>query len=338
MSTDKAIFEDVPGYCLHCVAAFVVVFALGACAAGPAASTSPETAQAKAAESGDDDDDDDPQQAIATSVPDTDIFVFHIDPALPEIVQSFDANVTRRLGYDNQPSYLPGTNDFIFSSILDGTQSDVYLYREATRTLIQRTRTAISEYSPTPLMDGGFSSVVVEEDGTQRLWRYSASGVAKEPVREDVTGVVYHAWLPGDLLALFIVDQPLMHLDVVGVNDTSRYTLAVNGGRSLHRRPGTDSLSFVQHLEGERSRLMKWDGVKLETLATMPEGVEDITWLPDGRALTIAEHRLLVWTPGASDWQAVFNLAEYLPGEVTRLAVNDAATRLAIVSGMTPQE
>lgn len=279
---------------------------------------------------------DDPQQEIAANVPDTDIFVFRIDPQSSELVMAFDANVTNRAGYDNQPSYLPGTNDFVFSSIQDGVQSDVYEYQESTRSIVQRTETPLSEYSPTPLPDGGFSSVVVEGDGTQRLWRFTPLGRALAPIRADVTGVGYHAWLPKEQLALFIVDEPLMHLDIVGVSDDSAYTLAVNPGRSLHARPGAGSLSFVQHFEGENSRLMNWDGTRIETLISLPENVEDIAWLPDGRALTVADKQLLVWKPGSDSWIVATDLSRFLPGDVTRLAVNDAATRLAIVSSKTP--
>ncbi|MFK8030396.1 MAG: hypothetical protein AB8G18_09155 [Gammaproteobacteria bacterium] len=281
-----------------------------------------------------DDNDSDPQAAIASDVPDTDIFVFQIDLAAAQLVVSFDANVTSRAGYDNQPGYIPGTNDLLFSSILDGRQSDVHRYVESSGVLTQITTTELSEFSPTPLAQGGFSAVVVEEDGTQRLWRYAESGNAVESIRGDVTGVGYHAWLKNDQLGLFIVDEPLMHLDVAGVSDTSRYTLAVNPGRSLHARPVTETLSFVQHREGELSRLMDWDGEKVTALVDMPEKVEDMTWLPDGRAITISNGKLLAWATGDKQWQEVADLSAYLPGDVTRLSVNDSGTRLAVVSSM----
>ncbi|MEM7081861.1 MAG: hypothetical protein AAF465_03940 [Pseudomonadota bacterium] len=280
---------------------------------------------------------DDAQQAIAATVPDTDIFVFVINPATDAIATRFLANVTQRAGYDNQPAYVPGTNDFLFASILDGRQSDVYRFHSRDRSLSQVTSTSLSEYSPTPI-DSGFSAVVVEGDGTQRLWRYDALGEADVPIREDVTGVGYHAWLPDDQLALFVVDQPLMHLDVVTVQSTERYVLTVNGGRSLHRRPDTGTLSFVQHLPGAPSRLMDWNGSELTFLVDMPVDVEDLTWLPDGRALTVVDGKLLSWSPGDESWQAHADLSTYLPGTVTRLAVNDTATRLAIVSSMPPLE
>ncbi len=340
MSSSQAIFHKVPVFTKRLAAISVLLLALNACVSSPADKPVSDTSVATtgSVSSGPQDDDSDAQQDIASNVPDTDIFVFLIDPGSAQIVTSFDANVTSRVGYDNQPSYLPGTNNFVFSSILDGRQSDVYEYQEKTRSLTQRTRTELSEYSPTPLADGGFSSVVVEGDGTQRLWRFTPLGRALAPIRGDVTGVGYHAWLPGDQLAVFIVDEPLMHLDVVGVSDDSGYTLAVNPGRSLHARPGSGSLSFVQQFSGESGRLMDWDGSNLKALIRMPKGVEDITWLPDGRALTVAEHNLLVWSPETASWQVVFDLSSYLPGEVTRLAVNDSATRLAIVSSMTPPD
>lgn len=279
----------------------------------------------------------DAQEAIASAVPDTDIFVFHIDPDTAEIVTGFQANVTQRAGYDNQPKYLPGGNSFLFSSILDGRQSDVYRYDDAREQLVQVTSTAVSEYSPTPRPDGSFSAVVVEEDGTQRLWTYTGGGEGANAIRGDVTGIGYHAWLD-EQLAVFIVSEPLMHLDVIGASDTSRYTLAVNPGRSLHALPDGNGFSFVQHLENESSRLNSWDGERIQWLANMPEGVEDMTWLPDGRALTVSNGHLMVWSDDARSWRQAADLSTWLPGEVTRLAINDAATRLAIVSQMSKAE
>ncbi len=324
---------------LATLSAFIFMLSLSACSAVPCnEKPGGDSGSGELAVQSTEDEESDPQQDIASAVPDTDIFVFHIDQGSSQIVVSFDANVTSRNGYDNQPGYIPGTNDFLFSSILDGRQSDVYRYSEASGKLTQLTRTDLSEYSPTSLTGGGFSTVVVEADGTQRLWLYNQSGVATKPVRGDVTGVGYHTWLPNDQLAVFIVDEPLMHLDVVGVTGEARYTLAVNPGRSLHARPGTESLSFVQHRDNEISRLMNWDGTKVEFLVNMPEGVEDMTWLPDGRALTVAGGQLMVWTPGSTQWVTQKDLSNILPGEVTRLAVNSTATRLAVVSSMSPPE
>ena len=61
------------------------------------------------------------------------------------------------------------------------------------------TETVESEYSPTPLPAAdGFSTVRVEQDGTQRLWAFDSSGGAPRLLLETIQPVGYHGWLGAD--------------------------------------------------------------------------------------------------------------------------------------------
>ena len=115
---------------------------------------------------------------IASQVPDTDIFLLTIG-ADGEPEKASLRNLTHRVGYDNQPAFLPGGQALLFSAIGEDLQSDVYSLELTGGNLRQLTHTSESEYSPTPLADGGFSVVRVETDGAQQLWRY---GEDRRPV------------------------------------------------------------------------------------------------------------------------------------------------------------
>ena len=89
-------------------------------------------------------------------------------------------NVTARPGYDNQPFFLPNGRAFLYTSIREDSQADIYRYDIAARTSIRLTSTRESEYSPTPLPDGsGFSAVRVEADSTQRLHPFQFQGESR---------------------------------------------------------------------------------------------------------------------------------------------------------------
>ncbi|NNF15684.1 MAG: hypothetical protein HKN70_03000 [Gammaproteobacteria bacterium] len=309
----------------YVVPLFILVLA-GACASPQSVVTGDATEDA------------DPQHAIATQVPDTEIFLFNLDVSIPELVTGVVGNITNRDGYDNQPRFIRGSNDVLFAGIVDGRQSDVYIYRDSTGQIEQRTFTSVSEYSPTPLTGDRFAAVVVEEDGTQRLWRYAQDGAPLSPVRADVTGVGYFAFLDAARVGLFIVAEPV-RLDIAERNDNEVSTVAYNIGRSLHMMPGGAALSFVQQHDDQPGVLSSWQlsTGEIMALVPMPDGVEDMVWLNDGRALAIDGGLLVVWRPGQDGWNTVYNLKNYLPGVSTRLAVNERQTLLAIVNEVQRQ-
>ncbi|NIM00136.1 MAG: hypothetical protein GTN89_09595, partial [Acidobacteria bacterium] len=84
--------------------------------------------------------------SLSAQIASTDIFVFEVDGGqLGEI-----RRITDREGYDNQPRFLPGGREVVYSSMRDG-QTDIYRHDlktgEATRVLASEH----SEYSPTPI-------------------------------------------------------------------------------------------------------------------------------------------------------------------------------------------
>ena len=198
------------------------------------------------------------------------------------------------------------------------------------------TETTTAEYSPT-LMFGGqrFSTVVVEEDGTQRLISYpfdrSDNGRLELP---DVTGVGYHCWLRDTLAAVFMVgqnDAPHV-LYVVGTRNQKLKRITSNPGRCLLPLSG-GKLAYVQKATEQTWYLKIYDHKKQssEILVKMPVGTEDFALLPNGAYLCGSGSKLWQYRPEhQANWQEAGDLSVYGVKNISRLAVSRDG-KLAVV-------
>src|SRR5687768_13073886 len=143
-------------------------------------------------------------QSQPAAPPSTDIFLFPLENGKIEVAGS--RNITNRMGYDNQHHFLPDSKKLFLTSIREDEQADIFLYEIGTASAKRLTNTAESEYSPTLTPDGHFFSTIrVEKDGTQRLWKFPLSGGNPVLILEQVKPVGYHAWIDPNSLALFIL-------------------------------------------------------------------------------------------------------------------------------------
>lgn len=269
--------------------------------------------------------------------PSTDIFLAPLSVENGRPVIGTPVNVTNRPGYDNQPSFTPDSRAFLFTSVRDDGQSDIYRYELASKQVARVTTTPESEYSAT-VMPGGkrFSVVRVEKDSTQRLWSFALDGSDPKVVLESLKPVGYHAWIDANNLALFVLGNPnaLAHADVrTGHADT----LARGIGRSLQPLPGGAGFSFVARVDSVSTvTTVQWPANSRRALVALPRGSEDIAWLTGDLFLTSSGSKLLYWRNGAS---ALADAADFsaagLTG-ITRLAVSPDGKWLAIVAVPKP--
>jgi hypothetical protein len=243
-------------------------------------------------------------------------------------------NVTARLGYDNQPSFLDG-DSFLFSAAVDtGGATDVFRYDIPAAATVRVTATPESEYSPTLMPDGRhFSSVRIELDGTQRLWRFDRDGSSPRVIAAGVDSVGYHAWSDDHTVVLFIVGTP-HSLRVVDTDSEAETLVALDVGRSIQRIPGSDEISFLQRVDGA------WWVMRLDAdtgavtpLAEALEGSQDCAWTPGGRLLMARGGRVYALERDASQWVGLVTFGEPALEGVSRLAVDPAGRWLALVGG-----
>lgn len=282
-------------------------------------------------EEGDQQEPDAAARDIASQVPDTDIFLLAIgldgEPDKASL-----RNLTHREGYDNQPAFLPGGESLLFSAIGEDLQSDVYRLDLAGGELLQLTHTSESEYSPTPLADGGFSVVRVETDGSQQLWRYTDDGRPDERLLQQIDNVGYHRWLSQERLALFLVAEPV-ELVLATLDEARVVPVATRIGRSFVQQTGSGRLYFLSELQDGRWQLRSREDGSGEIISYLdaPGQSQDMALDRQGRIWMAADTALWRWQPGQEDWLLVTEFGNVLPGGITRLAFSEDDSSLAMV-------
>ncbi len=277
-----------------------------------------------------------PEDSIATAAPGSELFLAPIDTTANSLEVGEAQRLTERPGYDNQPAFTPDGTAFFWISIRDG-QADIYR-----RSLVESsgdegsetrlTHTPVSEFSPTPLEAGGMSVVRVEDDGRQRLWRYTTQGAPVDPIFADVDSVGYHAWLDQNRVALFMLGSPTT-LDVRNLRTGRDTTVASNIGRSLQPIPGRSAVSFIQIEDDSTTAVHLLDGASLDPrrlTATPGDQTGDYhAWTPAGTLLMGEGSSIQAWSVDEDEWSTV---ASYDTLDVSRLAVAPAGNRLIFVA------
>jgi Tol biopolymer transport system component len=270
-----------------------------------------------------------------TPPPPSDIFLVEVDRSGGKLRFGALLNITDREGYDNQPAFLPDGGGLFFTSIREDRQADIYRYDLKSRATARITRTAESEYSPTPMPDGKHFSVVrVEADSTQRLWKFDMTGGAPSLVLESLKPVGYHAWVDSNTVALFVLGEPST-LQIADIRTGKSEKIVDFIGRALQRRPGKGSISFVQRTSNQQSSIKELD-VKTRHVTSLTDalsGQEFHVWMPDGSLLSAKDSKLFRWLPAQStNWEEVADFSAAGLKNITRLAISPRGDRLALVA------
>ena len=284
-----------------------------------------------------------PSPTPAAAPPSSDIFVIDLKTRKSELNFGEPKKISEVAGYNNQPSFLPDGQTVLYTSIRN-KQADIFRYDLRTGTTTQVTNTPESEYSPTLMPDRKNISVVrVEADGTQRLWKFPLTGGgAPSLILENIKPVGYHHWIDDQTVALFVLGgtgKPNF-LEIYDMRTAKTEFVAENPGRVLRKVPNRNGFSFV-HKVSDKSWEIKAFDLRARTsaslIATLP-GVEDYAWLPDGKLLMAKDSKLFAVTPlSGKEWEEVGDFSKSGVKRITRIAVNSAGNRLAIV-GVSDQK
>jgi tricorn protease-like protein len=265
----------------------------------------------------------------------SEIFVFDCKIWHDQFSLSNPRNVTSNPGfYDNQPSFMPDGDTFLYSSSDEMGTTDVYMFDLRSRSRRRLTYTPEgSEYSPTPTLDKrGFSCIILEQDGTQKLWKYFTNAPIASLVTE-VSNIGYHTWYDESKLGLFIVgDKNTLH--VVDVESGSSRQIDDEIGRSMYKIPGQNKISYISLKQRNNWKIMSLDMESYETtviIKSLPES-QDYIWTADGIILMGDGKKLYKFDPTTdTDWVELADLSKYGLGNFTRIAINQQVSKLAVV-------
>jgi hypothetical protein len=267
----------------------------------------------------------------------TDIYLARLSHRGDSLVVSPPQNVTRRPGYDNQPSFLTDASGFLYTAVGADGQAEVWRYDIRTRRHTQITNTRESEYSPT-IMPGGtrFSVVRVERDSTQRLWSFTLDGKDPQPVLRTLKPVGYHAWLDAMRIAIYVLGSPST-LHVIRRDGSGDEVRARDIGRALQRIPGQQWYSFTQRDSTKALWIVAqpFDGGDASPLVRTPADNEYYVWAPDGTLLSASGGWVVRWngvSGEGSEWIPIVSLESARVKNVSRLAVSPNGRWLAFVA------
>ena len=269
------------------------------------------------------------------SQPGTEILLFDIKMENKQLIFSGPVNITNHKGYDNQPYFHPTLPYIYYSSFNDSGRSDIKVYNYKTKETSHLTLTNEREYSPVVTPDEKYISCIIQRDnGAQDLGKYPINTGEPEILISHLK-VGYHAWASKNTVLLFVLDDSSNTLHLYNLANKTDKVLATNIGRSLHKIPGEEAMSFVQNISATINQIRKIDlatGVISPVTYTIP-GQEHMTWLQKNILLMGKETGLYLYdTQLQEGWQPVIIEADAsLVKGITRLAVNKTMTKLAVV-------
>ena len=278
----------------------------------------------------------------ATGVANTDVFLSRITKRDGMLLVQPPLNLTRRDGYDNQPSfdakgrvlyYTRRAPNALLRDSLRDVQTDIWRYALDGSDHTPATVTAESEYSAQATPDGASLTVIrVERDSAQHLWRMplTAGGTAERLVGR-VKPVGYYAWV-GAQVAMFVLGAPAT-LQLMVTSSGRIDTIARDIGRGVKRVPGTSRVTFVQRA-GTTWFIEELDvttRVVTRLVQTLP-GVDEYAWVDSTTMIAGTGTTLHQWTRGQSGWTVAADLGFAPLTSISRVAVDPTGTWLAFVA------
>ena len=268
---------------------------------------------------------------IVLAQPNTEVVLFDLNAKNGTYELSNFKNISNNEGYDNQPSFLDDRY-VLFASTRNG-QTDIVKYHMDYDSKSWVNFSQGGEYSPLKIPNKNeVSAVRLDTDGKQRLYTYSLSNGESIELIADLV-VAYYTWYDEQTIVSAIIEGDGLNLFVTNLNDGISKKYATNVGRSFHKIPNTNLVSFISK-EDENNWQIKSINPKtgvIKVIANTMQGVEDICWVGINTILSGKENVLYKLTlQKDNNWREVANLKSNGINKITRLATNPESNKLLI--------
>jgi hypothetical protein len=269
---------------------------------------------------------------LSFTQPNTEVFLFDLNHENGIFQLSNFKNISNNEGYDNQPSFLDN-NTLLFAGTRNG-QTDIVRYNILKNEKKWICDTEGSEYSPLKIPNqDAVSAIRLDKDGKQTLRKYSLNNEESALLIEDIV-IGYHVWILEDILASSVLEEDYLSLYVSNLSENKNYKHEIKVGRSLHKIPNTNLVSYISKAKDSVWKITTLDSSTRKTqfiINTLPE-TEDMCWLADGTILMGKDGTLYGFNPKKdTDWHELHTLSDYGIKNITRLVVSQDDTKLAVV-------
>jgi hypothetical protein len=269
---------------------------------------------------------------ITHAQPATEIFLGDLSQKKGKMVISHVVNISQHKGYDNQPFFHPSKSFLYYATANDSGRTDIMRYDLVQNESKRITTTHDREYSPTVTPDKNHLSCILQkDDGSQDLVQYPIDGGKPETLIDGVK-IGYHVWLNDHEIFAFVLGDT-MTLRRYDLKNKNNILIAKSIGRSLHKIPGEEAISFVdKSLKGQWTiKQVQKDGTIKSLAPTLPEQ-EDLCWTPDAKIVMSNGPRIFIYDPKkGSGWEEVeIQSAAPLP-IISRVAISSDGKKIAFV-------
>ena len=260
---------------------------------------------------------------------DSEVILLELVSKGDSILLKNEQNISSNKGYDNQPSFY--SKKLLVYASTRKNQTDVLQYNTSTQEKKWLTSTGYgSEYSPQKIMgDEALSAIRLDSSGLQRLYRYDLKEDASVPIHKSLK-IGYHVWYKKDLLIATVLVADRMDLVYLNLKDGSEKILALDVGRSLHKIPKSNAISFISN-KNNKSVLtyMDMNTFSTQTLFSFPEGVSDLCWLNEHSILFPNKNSIMLHQFKKNLTKEIYSFSSNLA--TTRMTVSPEQNMLAVV-------
>ncbi len=261
----------------------------------------------------------------------TEVYLFDLQIDKDFVILSNSLNISNNVGYDSQPSFID-KNTIVFSST-NNNQTDIAKYDIESKTKTWVCETESSEFSPLKIPNKNAVSAIKQGlDSSQKLVSYDLEN-ATEKILVDSLLIGYHVWFDENTVALAILENESLSLNIANLESNTNKTVVKNIGRSLHKIPKSKLISYINK-ESELWEIRSFDLITNTSkfIINTISGSEDICWTPKGIIITGKGLDLFKFNPKTdTDWVKIGSLPDEKISNITRLSINKNATKLVLV-------
>lgn len=268
----------------------------------------------------------------------TEVHVFDITKDGENYSLANGKNISNNKDYDSQPFFYD-VNTVVFASSRNGN-TDIFLYhlKDDAKRFISGTENG-GEYSPQRIPNSkDISAVRLDTDGLQRLYQYDFNSGKNEELIPDLK-VAYPAWFDEKTVVASVIVNDSLHLIVSDLKKKTNTTVAKNVGRSVHKIPNSELMSFISK-ENTDYWMLKSLNPKTNEIKTITSvgKTEDVTWLPNGILLIPNGNDIYQFNPLTDKIPSLFfSFSDENINNISRITVNSDGSKIALVAEVSPE-
>ncbi|MEM7186209.1 MAG: hypothetical protein AAF466_06080, partial [Bacteroidota bacterium] len=178
------------------------------------------------------------------------------------------------------------------------------------------------------------AAVRLDTNGLHRLYSYDIASGESYILIDDLQ-VAYFSFRNNETLLATVLSNGQLDLVLSNLKKGVTDTLLLDAGRSIHKVPDTEMMSYTAANEDGNMDIYQLDPTTGESffVAQLPVGIQDHIWLSDSKLLCGSGDQLFLYDLfGNGDWKLAVDLSEHNIRDITRLSRSDKGTKLAIVA------